>query len=98
MSAPCFTKDGFIKDSDLLHLPFYKAALSSLISHITFCISREVKVVKNRFLVLNLRFRNKFYDLNSGKHFMVTEDKIKIEDKKVTSNDFNSERKLKYRR
>jgi len=53
-----------------------------------------VKFVKNRFvLVLSLRFRNKFNDLSSGKHFVVTEDKIKIEDKKVNSNYFNSERK-----
>lgn len=80
VSAPHFTKDSFIKAADPRHLSFYKAALSSVSSHITFCILTKVKFVKNRFLVLNLRFRNKFNALNSGKHLVVTEDKIKIED------------------
>lgn len=38
-----------------------------------------MKCMKNIFLVLNLRFRGKSSDLNSGTHLMVTEDKIKIE-------------------
>lgn len=35
--------------------------------------------MKNIFLVLNLRFTDKSSDLSSGKHLIVTEDKVKIE-------------------
>lgn len=42
-----------------------------------------MKFIKNIFLALNLRFREKSSDLTSGNHVVVTEDKIKIEESTV---------------